>query len=379
MDFLQLPAQDLVLPALFVIAFLVQLLFLMVRIRPLAFMKKRQPPATDFLPKASVIICAKNEAENLERFLPAILTQDYPDYQVVVVNDCSEDDSEMVLARLKQKYPRLYYTNIPMDRRFHHGKKLALTIGVKAAAYDYLVLTDADCKPASSLWLKKMMEGFSDDQKEIVLGFGGYGKTKGFLNLLIRYDTFWIAMQYLGFALSGKPYMGVGRNLAYRKNLFVKGYGFRNHSHIASGDDDLFVQEHATAKNCAVIIDREGHTLSEPPATWKNWRIQKARHLTTAPHYKSGIKLELIAEPLSREIFWLLGIVLIIFNTFALLAGGLLVVNLMLKTFFLYHAARKLGQKRLFWSVIIFDFFHPWLLLWAKTSNFSGSNKKRWK
>jgi len=296
-----------------------------------------------------------------------------------VVNDCSEDDSEMVLARLKQKYPRLYYTNIPMDRRFHHGKKLALTIGVKAAAHDYLVLTDADCKPVSSQWLKKIMEGFSDEEKEIVLGFGGYRKTKGFLNLLIRYDTFWVAMQYLGFALSGKPYMGVGRNLAYRKDLFIKGYGFRNHSHIASGDDDLFVQEHATAKNCAVVIDREAHTHSEPPATWKNWRIQKSRHLTTAPHYKRGIKLELIAEPLSREIFWLLGIVLIIFNTFALLAGGLLLVHLMLRIFFWYHAARKLDQKRLYWSVIISDFFHPWLLLWAKTSNFSGSNKKRWK
>ena len=379
MDFSQMSTQDLVLPLLFIVAFLAQVIFLMVRICPLAFFKKQQPSTIGFQPKASVIICAKNEAENLERFLPAILTQDYPDYQVVVVNDCSEDDSELVLARLKQQYPRLYYTTIPMDRRFHHGKKLALTIGIKAAKHDYLVLTDADCNPAGNQWLRKMMEGFASDQKEIVLGFGGYQKTKGLLNLLVRYDTLWVAMQYLGFALGGKPYMGVGRNLAYRKNLFVSGTGFKNHSHIASGDDDLFVQAHATSKNTEIVIDHQAHTLSEPPTTWSRWRLQKARHLTTAPLYKRGIKVELFTEPLTREIFWLLGIVLIIFNTFVLLAGGLLLSYLMIKTLFWHQASRKLNQGRLFWSVIIFDFFHPWLLLWAKTSNFSGSNKKRWK
>lgn len=379
MHFPQLSTTDIVLLSIFLGSWLVQLTFILVRIRPLAYFKSVPDSGKDILPKISVIICAKNEAENLEKFLPSILTQDYPEYQVVVVNDCSEDDTDMVLARIKQSHPHLYYTTIPADRRFYQGKKLALTIGVKASAHNHLVFTDADCEPASNLWLRKMVQGFAAPEKEIVLGFGAYQKKKGFLNFLIRYDTFYVALQYLGFALSKKPYMGVGRNLAYCKELFIKNNGLRSHKNLASGDDDLFVQAASNSQNTSVIIAPEAHTISEPSSSFRNWRLQKARHLTTSTHYKQGIKLELLLDPLSREIFWALGVLLIFFNTFAIVVGALFFITLLLKVVFWRKAAQKLKQGRIFWGVLLFDFLHPWLLLWAQTANFFGSNKNKWK
>ncbi len=367
-----------ILLVLVAISFLLQLWFLLRRVRPLAFYKNKYNNA-EFNKPVSIIICAKNEAENLERFLPELLEQNYPEYEVVVVNDTSEDDSDMVLARLKAKYPHLYYTTIPKDRIFRHGKKLALTIGVKAAKYDYLLLTDADCMPAGKNWLRRMVAPFAGQKTEIVLGFGGYNKEKGFCNLLVRYDTFFTAIQYLGFALSSKPYMGVGRNLTYTKQLFVGNNGVKSHSHILSGDDDLFVQQVIRKDNFALSLDQEAHTISIPPKTLRDWRNQKGRHLSTSGYYRAGVKTELAIEPISRQLFLLSSIILVFFNTFAIAAAGLWFIRLVLQLILWAGAAKVLNQGKLFWSVLFFDIIHPWLLLWAKIGTFNRRKSTQWK
>ncbi len=367
-----------ILLILVALSFLFQLWFLLRRVRPLAFYKNKNNN-TEFNKPVSVIVCAKNEAENLERFLPTLLEQDYPELEVVVVNDSSEDDSDMVLARLKAKYPHLYYTTIPKDRIFSHGKKLALTIGVKAAKYDYLLLTDADCRPAGTNWIRRMVAPFAGPKTEMILGYGGYSKEKGFCNLLVRYDTFFTAIQYLGFALSSKPYMGVGRNLAYTKQLFVNNNGVKNHAHILSGDDDLFVQQVIRKDNYAVSLDQEAQTLSIPPKTLRDWRNQKGRHLSTSSYYKTGVKTELAIEPVSRQLFLLSSIILVFFNTFAVAVACLLLFRLMLQLVLWAKAASVLNQGRLFWSVLLFDIIHPWLLLWAKVGTFNRRKRTQWK
>jgi poly-beta-1,6-N-acetyl-D-glucosamine synthase len=360
------------------LSWLLQLWFLLARVRPLAFFQQMQPVSA-FQQPVSVIICAKNEAENLEKFLPLILNQKYPSFEVIVVNDASEDDSDMILASIKQKYTGLYYTTIPKDRKFSHGKKLALTIGIKAAKNDYLLLTDADCKPAGENWLNNMAQGFAENQKEIVLGFGGYEKRAGWLNNLVRYDAFFTAIQYLGYAISGKPYMGVGRNLAYTKQLFVDNGGVKKHAHLLSGDDDLFVQDRASKKNTAVVLQASSHTHSLAPLTFNEWRRQKRRHLSTNRYYKPGIKSELAMEPVSRQIFLFFSAYLIFFNTFAFVAISLFVIRLTIQLILWRRTARQLNQGSLYWSVLVYDWLHPWLLLWAQLGNHTRRNKYRWK
>ena len=217
------------------------------------FYKKKAFCCTCAQEPVSVIICARNEADNLDNYLPVILSQDYPDYEVIVVNDCSTDNSDIILKKYLEQYPQLRISTIKEDKKFSHGKKLAVTIGIKAAKYDRLLFTDGDCKPESNQWLSLMAANFSADTS-IVLGYGGYFPQPGLLNKYIRYDTLMIALQYFSFALCKIPYMGVGRNLAYKRSLFYAGKGFSTHFHLASGDDDLFVNENATKTNTAIEL-----------------------------------------------------------------------------------------------------------------------------
>ncbi len=250
----------------------------------MAFMKVKNSNKKELEP-VSLILSARNEHINLKNNLPLLLEQDYPNFQVVVVNDRSWDESEKILEELEKKYSHLKVVTILQQDRYETGKKFAITLGIKAASHENLIFTDADCKPASKNWLRKMTENFSEEKK-IVLGYGAYEKSNGLLNKLIRFDTFHSALQYFSLALSGSPYMGVGRNLAYKKSLFFSNKGFASHQHILSGDDDLFVNENATSSNTALEIHPEAFTVSIPKKSFAEWSFQKVRHLSTSKLYK---------------------------------------------------------------------------------------------
>ena len=263
-------------------------------------------------PPASIIICAKNEDHNLPQFLPLVLSQDYPEYEVVVVDDCSSDNTPDVLREFEKKYSHLKVIKIKEDVKHHHGKKFAVMVGIKGAKNEHLLFTDADCKPLDNQWLKKMMRNFSPET-EIVLGYSKYEKLPGFLNKLIRFDTFHIALQYLSFAKAGSPYMGVGRNLVYKKSLFFKHKGFATHYHIESGDDDLFINQAATKINTRAEISVQSFTVSRVKKDWKGWIEQKRRHLTTWKEYKSSDKIRLGIYPFAQAFFWILFFMLLFF------------------------------------------------------------------
>ena len=233
----------------------------------------------------SVLICAKNEAENLKQFLPSILNQKYSDFEVVLINDASIDDTLEVMEDFAEKHSNIKIVNVKNIEAFWANKKYALTLGIKAATHDNLLFTDADCKPISKNWIAEMTKNFSTE-KTIVLGYGKYKRTKSILNLLVRFETLLTGMQYLSYAKLGSPYMAVGRNLAYTKTDFYNVKGFINHMAIKSGDDDLFIQDAADKNNTVICISAESFTESKAPITFKEWFRQKRRHISTANFYK---------------------------------------------------------------------------------------------
>ncbi len=316
----------------------------------------------------SVIVCAKNEEDNLKRFLPRLLEQDYPDFEVIVVNDSSTDETELLLSELSSRYEQLRFTTIPFNEKFLHGKKLAVTIGIKAAKHDFVLLTDADCYPASDQWLQKMGSHFTG-KRQIVLGYGKYERKKGFLNSLIRYETVFTAMQYLSFAIKGSPYMGVGRNLAYEKKLFLKNKGFAKHYHIASGDDDLFVNETATKENTAVEFSPESHTLSIPETTFRRWIKQKKRHLSAGKYYTTSSRIRIAGELISRMFLYATFITICIMSTWYLVAAVAMAILLMVKLVVFKLNMRRLDEKLLLLLLLLFDPILPLLLggIWFST------------
>ncbi|HEY4799875.1 MAG TPA: glycosyltransferase [Bacteroidia bacterium] len=335
---------------------------------------------------ASVIICAKNEDHNLPEFLPTILSQDYPEYEVVVVDDCSWDNTTDVLREFEKKYSRLKVIKIKEPRiSGAHGKKFALMVGIKGAQHEHLVFTDADCKTESDQWLRRMMCKFSGE-KEIILGYSKYEKLPGLLNKLIRFDTFHIALQYLSFAQAGNPYMGVGRNLAYRKDLFFKHKGFASHYHIESGDDDLFINEAANKKNTSIDISEKSFTVSRVKKDLKGWIEQKRRHLTTWSNYKSADKIRLGIYPVALALFWLSFIASLIvvnhhpvfseYDGWVVLGLFLLKTGTQLAVFKL--AMNKLKEKDLFLTSLLAELFLLGFYPLLAISN-TFFRRKKWK
>lgn len=277
---------------LFVVCTIIQLVFWWGLFSKLAFYKNEASEKDEKEPEnVSIIVCAKNEATNLAKYLHRLLSQNYRSYEVIVVNHNSTDQTEEVARGFQEKFPYLRIVNTSNKKTYSQvGKKSALAEGIKSARHDVLLLTDADCEPNSDNWLAKM-QSLIHKEKKIVLGFSPYRKKPGLLNLFIRYETIYTAVQYFSFALAKMPYMGVGRNLAYRKHLFLETDGFKKHQHIVSGDDDLFINEVADSKNVAINIDRETFVFSDPKDTWKSYFKQKTRHLTTGTAYKSKHKV----------------------------------------------------------------------------------------
>ncbi|WP_394369862.1 glycosyltransferase [Arachidicoccus terrestris] len=325
----------------------------------------------------STIICAKNEAENLATHLPGVLVQDYQTtHEIIVVNDNSTDETKYLLEEFQKQFKVLNILPLVQEAQGIPGKKFPLSMGIKSAKYEILLLTDADCVPASEKWMQLMQSGY-DTGIDIVLGYGPYNKKKGMLNQLIRFETFHTALQYLSLALSGHPYMGVGRNLSYKRELFIKNKGFASINHIPSGDDDLFISKVAKKGNTAIMIDQAAHTISEPPLTWSAWMKQKNRHYTTAKYYKPKTKFLLGLYSGSGFLVYPALIAAIILANWWM-ALSIYLVRMLVLAIIWKKAMKQLNEQDLWSKFIIFDlwmFLYYFIMapsLWKKPA-------KKWK
>ncbi|MBO9564144.1 MAG: glycosyltransferase [Niastella sp.] len=357
-----------------VVAF-IQLLYYWILFQRLAWYKPSEKIQSQQHP-VSVIICARDEAANLARNLPGVLVQTYPTtHEVIVVNHNSQDETRYLLEEFKKTFKSLHIVNLEQEAKGIPGKKYPLSIGIKEARHEIILLTDADCVPASENWMQKMQDAYGNGT-EVVLGYGAYHKLPGMLNKLIRFETFHAALQYLSFALAGMPYMGVGRNLSYKKGLFFANKGFSSINHVKSGDDDLFINRVATKNNTAIMIDQEAITLSSPKKTFGDWWRQKNRHFTTGKFYKPAHRFLLGLYSFTHFLFYPLLILSAIFFDWRI-SLGIFLVRSITQAIIYHKAMSKLNEKDLFawwwlldiWMFIYYCIFAP--ALWKKP-------KKNW-
>lgn len=291
---------------------MINLLYTFIIYGRLAFFKEPAKLSDEQLPPVSIIIAARNESDNLYENLPYLLQQNYPEYEIIIINNQSIDDSAYLLNAFTQQFENVRVIEVNRSQHIKPGKKLPLTLGIKGAKYEHLLFIDADCKPTSNTWIKSMASNFVTG-KELVLGYGPYTKEKGFLNRVIRFDTSWIAVSYFSMALAKLPYMGVGRNMAYTKSLFESVNGFKSHYSLPSGDDDLFIQEAAKNRNYAINIDQHSYSYSAPHSTWSGWIRQKTRHYSTSNRYSRFKKIMLGVYPASL-LFVLFSFIVLMFD-----------------------------------------------------------------
>ena len=320
--------------------------------------------ATD-CPPLSVIIYARESCEQLQANLPTILEQDYPQFEVIVITDGADDGSTDYLTQLQTTHPHLYHSFIPDSSRYISHKKLALTLGIKAAKYEWLVMTETDCHPSGNQWLRLLSRNFTPGT-EIVIGYSNYERGKGWLQKRISYDNLFQAMRYLGLALGGNPYMGFGRNLAYCKKLFYKGKGFSEHLNLLRGDDDLFLNRATIGSNTRVETDANAIMHRQPCARSKSWREEKIGYASTARLYKGMQRYKTGLETTTRLLFhacWICTATLAIVQHRWLAAGiaaALFLIRWGMQVYVINKNARVLGEsQRYYLTLPLFDILQP--------------------
>lgn len=316
-------------------------------------------------PPLSIIICAHNESENLRKNLPFILEQDYPQFEVIVINDGSTDETEEVLSVFEEKYPHLYHSFTPDSARYISRKKLALTLGIKASKYDWLVFTEVNCYPANNQWLRLMARNFTP-RTQVVLGYSGYERGKGWLHKRASFDSLFTSLRYLGLALAGKPYMGIGRNLAYRKDLFFNTKGFSTYLNMQRGEDDLFINQVAHKDNTRVETDIDATIRMQPVACYKDWKEEKVSYMATARFHRGSQRWLLGFETCTRLLFYaacIAGITFGILSFHWVAAGAALLIWLlryMVQAYVINKAATEMGDNRhYYFSLPVFDILRP--------------------
>lgn len=333
----------------------IQVLYYLLLFRRLAAYKTTSTDAASYNSRPiSVIICARDEADNLVKNLSGVLVQEYPPkHEIILVNDNSADHTKYVVEEFQKAFDTLKHLELKQEAKMIIGKKFPLSMGIKTAKYETLLLTDADCVPASENWVQHFQNAYTDGI-EIVLGYGAFHKKPGLLNKLIRFETFHSALQYLSYALAGMPYMGVGRNLSYKRDLFMKNKGFSSINMIPSGDDDLFINKVATKLNTTIVINPEAHTLTKPKSSFKEWMRQKYRHYTTTKYYQPKHKFWLGLYSVSFGLMFPLCIAsALLFNWW--MALSVLGFRWLIQGIIFYKSMKKLNEQDLFPFFILLD------------------------
>lgn len=339
---------------------LIQMIYYWLVFSRLAFYKNAGISNTNpQLPPVSVVICTRNEYLNLEQTLPLILSQDYPNFEVVVVNDCSDDGTDELLSDFARSDARLKIVHLTQSLNFFYGKKFPLSMGIKSATYDLLLLTDADCKPLTNQWIKSFAASY-DRNTEVVIGFSSYEKTKGLLNTFIRFDNLQSSMLFLSSAIAGKPFMAIGRNLSYRKSLFLKNKGFTSHYNIPTGDDDLFIAQVANKKNTRIEIKPDSKVITKPKATFSDWIRQKRRHLLSAVHFKTNIQV-LIANYSFTQFLFYFSLVFLFFTELPFYIPLSVFFFRYFQQFFIYYRSEKKLQESV--PLLLIPFFEVFFLI----------------
>lgn len=323
--------------------------------------KHHQAPSSAVKPAVSVIVCAHNEEEYLPDLLSRLAEQDYASFEVIMVNDRSTDKTAELIDYIAARDQRFRAIHLSSTAQGYNPKKYALELGIKAAQYELLLLTDADCTPASPHWISLMVDAQQPDT-DIVLGYSPYKKYKGLLNLLIRFETLFTGIQYLGWALLGKPYMGVGRNLLYKKEIFLNTGGFSTIKGITGGDDDLFIGKVVAGAKTKISVSADSQTISEPFHEFKAWYRQKTRHYHAGLHY--SLKHKIVSALIPGSI--LISYSALFVDIFYLFTGWILLIFILRTSFFVVifvSTGKRMGETFSMPQILLADLIYPILYL----------------
>jgi cellulose synthase/poly-beta-1,6-N-acetylglucosamine synthase-like glycosyltransferase len=289
----------------------------------------------------TVLVTARNKFQHLKVLIPKLFEQDYPRFDVMIVNDQSNDRTKRLLEDLMASYPKLRSVTIKYTPKHVTAKKFAITLGIKVAKNDIILLTDADSLPVSDQWIRKMTAPVREEGKTFALGYSGYEAKAGALNEWIQFETILRALFYISFGLWKSPFMGTGRNLCYRKSFFMGVNAFKGFWDVDGGDDTVFVNTYATGENTKVVIDPAAITVAAPKETLKEYVQQEKKALHAERFFRVEDKRKMGIFGISHALFWIGGLGLLIYfgvsgqwEHLAIVLSSMVVRSLLLQAIF---------------------------------------------
>lgn len=329
-------------------------------------------------PVSVVVVVRENSYYFIENYLPLLLSQQYDEFEVVVV-DCSySEEIGTLLRETSLSVPNLHVTAIKQQLHYEHSTKLALTVGIKACRHEHIVFTTADSYPASDRWLSLMAKGFICG--DIVIGYCGIEPAGGLANRLMRCSRLIRSVRYLSAATRGRAYRGVAQNIGYTKTLYFESRGY-THLNMNIGDDDLFIQKIATADNVSVVMNPHAAVRQVQYGGVRAWCAVRKFLSHAFRYYPGRVKRSVGGELASRFLFFalsaavaaLLPPVLIGIPLFFVLLR-LLAVELKMR-----RIGHRLGERKFLWTYILHDFWSPFGEFLLALSRRIRPNKSIWR
>lgn len=354
------PAYQILITALLIVCAIVQIVYWMRYSRVATHRHSLREPEGATTPPVSVVVVVADDPEYITEHLPKLLTQNHPEYEVIVVDDGSETDMTDELLAMQALYPHLRFTTIKADPVFRHSRKLALTVGIKAAKYDNIVFTDSDAIPTSEKWLSVMARGFNGGQ--LVIGYTGIERKPGIANKIMRCQRLTSSIRYLNAAVRGHVYRGIYNNIGYTKRLFFGNKGY-THLRMTLGEDDLFVQK------VAPVCSKRTSVMLNPSATVRQfqwgglgwWRAERRYRSAAFDLYPLKVRVSVFAELLTRALLVLgtVALAVLLPPVLWIVALGLWFLRELTMTITVRAIARRVGERRLMWAYLAHDLFAP--------------------
>ncbi|MCR5820819.1 MAG: glycosyltransferase [Bacteroidaceae bacterium] len=235
-------------------------------------------PTAKLVEPLTIVIPAHNQAEQLRKHLPAILNQDYEDFEVVVVVIASSDDTVALLEAMEQRYKYLRHTSTPNSAHNISLERLALTLGIRGAQHEWVVVTQANAEPISKNWLYDIATTIRRHPKaELVLGFARYEKhSSNWFDLKIGFYRLWHAIANFDHVEACYPAVrGDGCNMAVRKSLFLSSSCFSETQNLSVGACELMANRLSNKYNTALCMDADAVVVEDKPTPhqWNQLRL----------------------------------------------------------------------------------------------------------
>ena len=371
-----LALSELVLLTVFGVLFLLRLLHLFLFTGRVLFRKKVDNNEAEKKP-LSLILTIRNEEENLKNNLPKILSLENIDFEMVVVDDFSQDNSYLILGLLKDRYKRLTISALNQETKF--STKLALNIAIKATNNKWILTVPVSLAEVAAEWLDYISQA-TNNEKNVVIGYSTVARSKGFYNRLTRIENYFSYLKSTGYILNGIPFVYSVENVAFQKEKYfeIGGFGQKVTEHYANLE--LVINSFIRKKTTAVLFNKESSIRKTEVVKRADYFDLLKKSIRIESHLSSSKRVILFLIEFGKLLFLpIAAFVIVLLPELWIILAGLMGFIFTPYLFIIKITQNRLNERKIFIPSLVYDLLMPYYKLFFRWHFNRRSRKNRWK